>query len=240
MVQRASDHRTSRLLRRGLVGKGMEPATLTISSKTYSSWSMRGWLMCRLAGIDFVEQVQPIDDPNTRAELLLLSPSFLVPALTFQGVRVWDVLAIGETLAEWFPDAGLLPKDRAMRAHCRSVSSEMHNGFYNLRSALPMNLKAQYRNFKVWAGAQGDIERVRKIWHTCLEQYGGPFLFGAAPTMADAMYAPVCARFISYDVKLDDACMRYCATIRAWPAVGEWYSGAAAEPDEIEELDAEF
>jgi glutathione S-transferase len=201
---------------------------------------MRGWLMCRLAGISFVEQVQPIDDPNTRAELLLLSPSFLVPALTMDGIRVWDTMAIAETLAEWFPDAGLLPADRVMRAHCRSVSAEMHNGFANLRSALPMNLKAQYRNFKVWAGAQGDIQRVTEIWRDCLGRYGGPFLFGRQPCMADAMYAPVAARFITYDVALDEVCRRYRDTIRTWPAVAEWYAGAATEPDELEELDAEF
>jgi glutathione S-transferase len=218
----------------------MQPATLTLSSKTYSSWSMRGWLMCRIAGIDFIEQIQPIDDPNTRAELLLLSPSFLVPALTMDGIRIWDTLAIGETLAEWFPESGLLPKDRAVRAHCRSVAGEMHTGFYNLRSALPMNLKAHYPGFKVWAGAQGDIQRVTEIWRDCFGRYGGPFLFGNAPTMADAMYAPVCTRFITYDVKLDPACVRYCETIRTWGPVVEWYQGAAGEPDEIEELDAEF
>ena len=218
----------------------MQPATLTISSKTYSSWSMRGWLLCRLAGLDFVERIQPIDDPSTRAELLHLSPSFLVPALTIDGMKIWDTLAIGETLNELFPGSGVLPEERPKRAHCRSVSGEMHLGFYNLRSALPMNLKAHYPGFKIWGGAQGDIERVTEIWRDCLQKHGGPFLFGTRPTMADAMFAPVCTRFITYDVKLDDASAKYCRTVRAWPAVGEWYTGAAQEPDELEELDAEF
>jgi glutathione S-transferase len=170
----------------------MAEATLKISSKNYSSWCLRGWLMCRMAGLDIEESVAPIDDPSTRAELLLLAPSFLVPSLSHDGIRMWDTLAIGEYLHELRPQAGLLPADRAARAHCRSICGEMHSGFANLRSALPMNLKAHYPGYKVWAGAQPDIERVATIWRECLEAYGGGFLFGRA-TMADAMYAPVCA-----------------------------------------------
>ncbi len=146
----------------------MTPATLTISSKNYSSWSMRGWLLCKLAGIEFEEQVMPVDDPSTRAELLLLSPSFLVPCLTHNGIKVWDTLAIAEYLAEARPNAGLLPASPAARAHCRAVSGEMHAGFYNLRSALPMNLKAHHPGFKIFAGAQADIGRVCTIWRECL------------------------------------------------------------------------
>src|SRR6185369_7017858 len=117
-------------------------AVLTISSKNYSSWSLRGWLLCRFAGLDVGERLLPASDPSTRAELLLLSPSFLVPSLEHDGVTVWDTLAIGEYLHEIRPAAGLLPTDRKARAHCRAVSGEMHSGFSNLRSALPMNLKA--------------------------------------------------------------------------------------------------
>ena len=103
------------------------------------------------AGLDF--EVEPVDsaDPSTRAELLLLSPSFLVPCLTHDGIKIWDTLAIGEYLHEVLPDAGLLPESLAARAHCRSISGEMHSGFTNLRSALPMNLKAHHPGFKVWA-----------------------------------------------------------------------------------------
>lgn len=218
----------------------MPKAVLTISSKNYSSWCLRGWLLCKLAGIDFEEAVVSLDDPSARAELLLLSPSFLVPALTHDGVKVWDTLAIAEYLAETFPRAGLLPKDRAARAHCRAISGEMHSGFYNLRSALPMNLKAHHPGFKVWAGAQADIERVSAIWRECLDEYGGPYLFGAGLTMADAMYAPVCTRFLTYDVKLDQKCTAYCRTVMAWPAMAEWVADAKAEPAELEELDVEF
>ncbi len=116
-------------------------ATLTIASKNYGSWSLRDWLLCKLAGLDCEEKMVASDDPLTRAELLLLSPSFLVPCLIHNGTKVWDTLAIAEYLNEILPDAGLLPADRTARAHCRSISGGMHSGFCNLRSALPMNLK---------------------------------------------------------------------------------------------------
>jgi glutathione S-transferase len=215
-------------------------ATLTISSKNYSSWSLRGWLLCRLAGLDFEEETVSSNDPATRAELLLLSPSFLVPALEHDGIKIWDTLAIAEYLNELFPNAGLLPSDRKARAHCRAISGEMHSGFANLRSSLPMNLKARHEGFKVWAGAQGDIDHVCAIWRDCLKIYGGPYLFGARLTVADAMYAPVCARFHTYDVQLDAACAAYAARILALPQMVEWTTAAAAEPEELQELEVEF
>src|SRR5579862_2053714 len=147
----------------------MSDTVLTISSKNYSSWSLRGWMICRFAGLEFAEQVLPSDDPSIRAELLLLSPSFLVPRLTHRGIKVWDTLAIAELLHELYPDAGLLPRDLAIRTHCRSVSGEMHSGFANLRSSLPMNLKARCPEFKIWTGAQADIDRVCEIWRDCLK-----------------------------------------------------------------------
>src|SRR6266853_5094920 len=193
----------------------MEKPKLMIASKNYGSWSLRGWLLCKMAGLDFEEQVAAADDPSTRAELLLLSPSFLVPSLTNGSVKVWDTLAIAEYLNELFPAAGLLPKDTAERARCRAVSGEMHSGFSNLRSALPMNIKGHYPGFKVWAGAQADIDRIATIWRDCLAASKGPYLFGARPCVADAMYAPVCTRFLTYNVKLDPVCAGYCQAIMA-------------------------
>ncbi len=215
-------------------------AALTIASKNYGSWSLRGWLLCKMSGLDFEEQAVGSDDPSTRAELLLLSPSFLVPCLTHNGAKVWDTLAIGEYLNEILPDAGLLPKSNAARAHCRSISGEMHSGFTNMRSALPMNLKAHHPGFKVWAGAQADIDRILSIWRECLATNKGPFLFGDKPCMADAMFAPVVTRFLTYDVKLDSDCAAYCKAIMALPAMKEWVEAANAEPDEVVELDVEF
>jgi glutathione S-transferase len=218
----------------------MAKATLSIASKNYGSWSLRGWLLCKMAGLDFDEVVVSSDDPSTRAELLLLSPSFLVPCLTQNGVKIWDTLAIAEYLNELKPDADLIPKDRAARARCRSVSGEMHSGFSNLRSALPMNLKARYAGYKVFAGALPDIRRISEIWRVCLTEWGGPYLFGAKPCMADAMFAPVCTRFVTYDVKLDGRCATYRDDMIALPHMQEWIEAAKAEPEELEELDVEF
>lgn len=215
-------------------------ATLTLSSKNYSSWSLRGWLLARFAGLDFDEVMVSPDDADARKELLLLAPSIRVPCLTHEGAKVWNTLAIAHYLDEIFPGAGLLPADRIARAHCRSVSGEMNSGFANLRSALPMNLKARHPGFKIWAGAQPDIDRVAEIWTECLSTYGGPFLFGKKHTMADAMYAPVVTRFLTYDVKLNKACVEYCRTIMALPEMKEWLAAAKREPEEIEELDMEF
>ncbi|HWN49151.1 MAG TPA: glutathione S-transferase family protein [Xanthobacteraceae bacterium] len=218
----------------------MEKPKLMIASKNYGSWSLRGWLLCKMAGLDFEEQIAAADDPSTRAELLLLSPSFLVPSLTNGSVKVWDTLAIAEYLNELFPDAGLLPQDTAARALCRAVSAEMHSGFINLRSALPMNIKGHYPAFKVFAGAQADIERIVTIWRDCLAASKGPYLFGAKPCLADAMYAPVCIRFLTYGVKLDPVCAAYSQSIMAMPHMGEWIEAARNEPDEMTELDVEF
>ena len=219
----------------------MTKATLTIASKNYGSWSLRGWLLCKMAGLDFEEQHVGTDDPSTRAELLLLSPSFLVPCLIHDGLKVWDTLAIAEYLHEISPEAGLLPADQrasariAARSAARCIPASA-----NLRSALPMNLKAHFPGFKAWAGARGDIERITAIWRECLDKYGGPYLFGDKPCAADAMYAPVCTRFLTYDVALDPVSAHYCRTIMALPQMQEWIAAAKVEPDELEELDVEF
>lgn len=217
----------------------MKPS-LTIASRNYGSWSLRGWLLCRLAGLDFDETLMQSDDPDTRAELLLIAPSFRVPCLRVDGAEIWDTLAIAEYLHECYPEAGLLPADPGARAHCRSISGEMHSGFANMRSALPMNLRASYSQFKVWSGAEADIDRIKAIWAECIDRWGGPFLFGPTPTAADAMYAPVCTRFRTYSVELDDQLNAYCDAVLALPAMQEWLTKAADEPDIIDELDAEF
>ena len=217
----------------------MARTTLTISSKNYSSWSLRGWLMTKLSGVPFDEVTVAPGDADARAEILLLSPSILVPCLTHEGLRVWDTLAIGEFLNEIAPKAGLLPKDRAKRARCRSVCGEMHSGFVSLRQALPMNIKAHFPTFKIWSKAQADIERIAAIWSDCLDAHGGPFLFGDI-SIADAMYAPVVSRFRTYDVKLEPKLKRYADRIWDLPTMAEWREGALAEKDEIEELEVEF
>jgi glutathione S-transferase len=132
-----------------------------------------------------------------------------------------------------------LPKDQAQRAHCRSISGEMHSGFVSLRQALPMNIKAQFPQFKIWSKAKADIDRIIAIWTECLEAGGGPFLFGEI-SMADAMYAPVVSRFRTYGVALPRPLQAYADRIWELPAMVEWREAALAEKEEIEELEVEF
>jgi glutathione S-transferase len=218
----------------------MADIVLTISSKNYSSWSLRGWLLVRFSGLPYAEKIIPPDDPEARDEILLLSSSIRVPSLHYEGIDVWDTLAIGEFLNELKPEANLLPIDRSARAHCRAICGEMHSGFSALRSSLPMNLKGHFPDFKVWSRAQSDINRITAIWNECFARFGGPYLFGSTLCMADAMYAPVATRFITYDVKLDAQCAAYCERIIQLEQMQEWIAAARDEPDEFDELEAEF
>ena len=218
----------------------MPDATLTIVSRNYGAWSLRGWLLCRFAGLDVEVEELSVDDVSARADLLLLSPSVLAPRLEHGDVAVWDTLAIAEYLHELRPEAGLLPADQAARAHCRSVSGEMHSGFANMRAALPMDIRAHHPGFRVYAGALVDIERIQSIWAECLDTYGGAFLFGATPTVADAMYAPVCTRFATYDIALEAPCADYCDRVLALPDMVAWMEAASREAEDVSELEVEF
>ncbi|WP_431282236.1 glutathione S-transferase [Humitalea sp. 24SJ18S-53] len=215
-------------------------ARLLISSRNYSSWSLRGFLLVRLSGLACTIEALGSDDPDARRELLLRASSIRIPRLEHDGLKVWDTLAIAEYLNETFPDAAMLPSDRAARAHCRSLCGEMHAGFTALRGSLPMNLKAHRPGFPVWSGAQSDIDRITEMWRDCLATHGGPWLFGTRRTTADAMFAPVATRILTYDVKLDPICTAYCRQIMTWPDMAEWVAEALVEPEEIEELEVEF
>lgn len=217
----------------------MAKTTLTVSSRNYSSWSLRGWLLTKFSGLPFTEILIPPDDPRARAEMLLLAPSMLVPCLNHNGISIWDTMAIAEYLNEVRPDAGMFPKDRRKRARCRSICGEMHSGFSALRSALPMNLKGHFPKFKVWSRAQADVDRVTTIWNECLAASGGPFLFGKL-CAGDLMYAPVVTRLLTYDVKVDSVSTEYCERIIALPQMREWIAAAKLEPEDIDELEAEF
>jgi glutathione S-transferase len=218
----------------------MTEATLLISSKNYSSWSLRGFLLAKLSGISFKEERVSPDDPRAREELLMRTSSILVPCLIHGDVSVWDTIAIAEYLNENFPDARMLPEEKGARARCRSISGEMHSGFAALRSSLPMNLRFRKPGFTVWSSAQADIDRITAIWRECLTTWKGPFLFGHQPTIADCMYAPVVTRFLSYDVNVGPVCQEYCNTILNWSPMKEWTADAKEEPQEIIELDLDF
>src|SRR5258708_39471426 len=151
----------------------MAKATLALSSRNYSSWSLRVWLLTRFSGLEFDEVIPAPDDASARAEILLLSSSILVPCLRHEGATVWDTLAIAEYLNEIMPDAGLLPKDRILRAHCRSICGEIHSGFTTLRASLPVNLHGHFPNFKICTRAQAHINRACTTCQNCLSQSVG-------------------------------------------------------------------
>jgi glutathione S-transferase len=161
-------------------------------------------------------------------EIAAASPNGLVPYLEHKGARVWESLAIAEYCAEVAP--ALWPAERAARAHARSIASEMHAGFRNLRMAMPMNLGRTFPGLRRTPEALADIARIEAIWAECLAAHGGPFLFGAAFGLADAMYAPVVTRFLTWQPELSAASRRYCDAVRAHPLVERWYADAAAEP----------
>ncbi len=207
----------------------MADGTLYIGNRRYSSWSMRGWLAVRLARLDVTVEVIPLAGGMTPA-VRAVSPSGLVPYLEHRGVAVWETLAIGEYCAELAP--ALWPQDPATRAHARAIAAEMHAGFRPLRENMPMNLGRHYPGLGRTEGSLADIARIEAIWRQTRARFGagGPFLFGAGFTLADAMYAPVVARLLTYRPALAPETEAYCSAVRGFPPVAEWYAAAADEP----------
>jgi glutathione S-transferase len=206
----------------------MADGTLYIGTKRYSSWSLRGWLPVRLARLNVAEVVIPLAGGATAA-VKAVAPGGTVPYLEHRGARVWESLAIFEYCAEIAPE--LWPADPVARAHARSIAGEMHAGFRELRMAMPMSLfRANSAGTQRTAGALADIARIEAIWAEALAKSGGPFLFGSAFGNADAMYAPVVARLLTYQPELSAVSAAYCGAVRAHPLVRTWYDEAAAEP----------
>lgn len=210
----------------------MSDGVLYIGNKRYSSWSMRGWLAVRLARLDVEVRLIPFERPGPTKAIAALSPNGLVPFLEHNGARVWESVSICDYCAEVAP--GLWPADRVARAHARSISAEMHAGFRELRMAMWMNLGRDFSGLGRTAGALADIARVEALWAETRARFGGggPFLFGAAFGAADAMFAPVVARFLSWKPVLSAETAAYCSAVRGHPLVAEWYDGAVAEPAE--------
>ena len=207
----------------------MQKFTIILGNKNYSSWSLRAWLALKRTGADFDETIIPLRQPDTKQAISALSPSALVPALRHGDVVVWESLAISEYLAELFPDAGLWPDDRSARAEARAVSAEMHAGFVALRRALPMNVRAGPTVPERNEDVDADIRRISGIWETCLDRYGGDFLYGPF-TIADAMFAPVASRFSTYGVDLPGACRDYVDAVLNTPEMRDWTASAKVEP----------
>ena len=205
----------------------MPALELVIGTKAWSSWSLRPFLALKATGRKFKETLIPLRWSGTAQGIRRHSPSGRVPALKHGKLTVWESLAICEYLAEAFPTSGLWPKDKAARALARSVSNEMHAGFAALRQALPMDVNARRPTPVLTDAVRNDIARIAAIWKDCRKKYGkgGPFLFGRF-TIADAMYAPVCTRFVTYGVKLDRTCAAYVKAVMALPAMKEWAKAA--------------
>jgi glutathione S-transferase len=214
--------------------------TLVIGNKNYSSWSMRPWLALRANNIPFEEVFIPLytDNPADKQRILSFSRAGKVPALIDGDITVWDSLAIIEYLAERFPEAKLWPEDRAMRAHARSISAEMHSGFMALRNECGMNLHRPVGAVALSADAKANIARVEEVWRDCRQRYArsGPFLFGAF-TGADAMFAPVVHRFRTYAIDVGAEAKAYMETMVALPAFREWTAAGLAETIRIEKFE---
>lgn len=210
----------------------MSDGRLVIGTRRYSSWSLRGWLCVRLAGLDVTEELVPLGKPDTSTRIATLSPSGKVPFLEHLNVRVWDSLAIAEYCADLAP--ALWPSDPVARAFARSVSAEMHSGFQGLRSAMPMNLGRTGRPLSsgLPEAAQKDIARIDALWTESRDRFGGhgSFLTGHEFGNADAMFAPVVTRFLSYGVTLSPTARAYAEAVRDHPLVARWYRDAADEP----------
>jgi len=211
---------------------------LIIGNKNYSSWSLRAWLPLRHAEIEFEEIRVPLDTPEFAKRIGDLSPSRRVPALHDGGLVVWESLAIAEYLAEYLaeraPAGRLWPIAEAARATARAVSCEMHAGFDALRATLPMNCRARNRRVAVDPATAADIARIQTLWRDCRRRFGeaGPWLFGAW-SIADAMYAPVASRFLTYGVELDEICADYVAAVHADPHLQAWVAAGTAESETI-------
>ncbi|PJK29261.1 glutathione S-transferase family protein [Minwuia thermotolerans] len=211
---------------------------LIIGNRIYSSWSLRGWLLARQSGLEFDCEVVPLRQPDTAARIRARAPAGKVPALIDGGLVVWDSLAIAEYLAERAPEAGIWPAETAARAVARSACAEMHSGFAALRQAWPMNLKRRGPALAADEAAAADVERIVALWADCRDRFGdgGDYLFGAW-SAADAFYAPVVSRFLSYEADIDAAARAYCEAVWSHPYMGEWRAAAESEIWAIEAID---
>ena len=209
----------------------MAKLTLVIGNKNYSSWSLRAWLTLKQTEADFKEVRLPLHTPKFMEEIGKYSPSGKVPCLVDSEIKVWESLSICEYLAEKFPRADLWPKDPKARAHARSISNEMHAGFMALRKNCPMNIRERI-NKDISEDVQADVKRITEIWRETRKEFGQTrsFLFGSF-TIADAMYAPVATRFVTYDIKVDADSQKYMSTILSLPAMKEWCLAAQKEEE---------
>jgi glutathione S-transferase len=212
----------------------LAPLTLVIANKNYSSWSMRPWVLLRARGIPFQERMLKFESQDWRDHIGRLSASGLVPVLwegePGKGFATWDTLAIAERLHELFPEHGIWPADARLRAQARSAAAEMHAGFRALRGAMPMNIRSRYPGKGMNDGVAKDIARTSALWSAARR----PFLFGEF-CAADAFYAPVATRLVTYGVELKGAARDYQQALLDSPGVKAWSADAVKETEFVAE-----
>ncbi len=201
---------------------------LLIGDRSYSSWSLRGWLLFAAFDIPVRTRLVEMYDPAFATALRDWPPARTVPvARAGDGAQWHDSLAIAEGLAERHPEAGHWPDAPRARALARSLAAEMHSGFGALRSACPMNLRVAWRGFEPSDAVHADLARLEAVWSAARAMAGGgPWLFGRYGAV-DAFYAPVAMRIAGYGLPVSDAGRAYVdahlahAPLRAWRAEGE-------------------
>lgn len=217
---------------------------LIIGGKWSSTWTMRGWLACKLSGLDFSTETLFLSRPDSKARLAEVSPTGRIPVLIHDGMRITDTLAIAEYLWELAPGSDIWPAHRPARTTARMVAAEMHGHFAEVRAALPMNLIKRWpikdgvpSNVKLLdrPGVRDNITRVEAIWRETRRAWGadGPYLFGERFTFADAMYAPMASRLRTYSVDVAPDSQGYADACLGHPLVLEWISGAEDQAREI-------
>ncbi|WP_020178759.1 glutathione S-transferase family protein [Methylopila sp. M107] len=213
----------------------MSALTLVIANKSYSSWSLRPWLLMRQFGVDFEEIVIPLYRDGAAEKIRAYSPTGKLPCLIDGEAVVWESLAIVEHVAERFPDRPIWPDDPLARAFARSIAAEMHAGFQALRDEFNMNVRRKILGREPSQAARADVARIESIWSEARGRFGGdgPYLIGAF-SAADAMFAPVATRFETYGIEIGAEAKAYVETILSTPAYLEWKEAALAEPWVIE------
>ena len=216
------------------------PLTLVIGNKNYSSWSMRPWVLLRGLEIPFQERLLKFHTPEWSAQIGRLSPSGMVPVLwegePGKGFATWDTLAIAERLHELYPKAAVWPTDAQARARARSLCAEFHSGFRTFRGAMPMNIRGSYPGKGMNPEVAKDIARICALWTETRTAFGGggQFLFGAF-SAADAFFAPVATRFVTYGVALEGAARQYQQALLGSAGVKAWSADAVKETEFVAE-----
>ena len=218
--------------------------SIVVGGKWSSSWTQKGWLACKLSGLPFTERTLYLSRPTSAAELAAVSPTGRIPVLDHDGLLVTDTLAIAEYLWELAPDSDIWPRERAARAAARAIAAENHASYAALRAALPMNLCKRWpiangvpSNVKLLGrpGVRAELDRLTESWRQTRAAHGagGPYLFGARFTFADAMQASEASRFVTYAIETTPHARAYIDAVLGHPFVAEWAAGAEAQAREI-------